>query len=55
MVNVVDFDVLKLQSIEIVKFININLTPFQTAAWHFRIVKGAEPIKILDSHWPITK
>ena len=42
-------------SIEIVKLSKSNLIPFQTASWHFRIAKGAEPIKILASHWLFTK
>ena len=42
-------------SIEIVKLSKSNLILFQTAFWHFRIAKVAEPIKLLASHWLITK
>ena len=44
-VNIVNFDILKLQSIEIVKSINSNLIPFQTASLDFRIVKWRSLLK----------
>ena len=43
--NIVEFDVLKLQSIEIVIFSNTNQTPFQTASWNFKIVNGWSLLK----------